>query len=347
MAASWDYVKRLAQRSEQIGYDLTLVAELFLNDIKGIERRRSRRGPPPRRWPRSPAAGADGRRAPDVPPAGDARQAGREDRPHQRRAAVAERRVLVVGGRGAQYGVQFDEHDDRYARTREWLTCSTARGARTASRTTGRTTASRRPCWRRSRCTPARAPRCTPAARARRRKTLIADKCDAYVMHGDPVEVHRRAAWPTCAPRRERSACRRSQFGMAAYAIVRDTERGGAAGAERASRREAPARPASPTIGDWTPTRSWSGRWRCRTTRCRTAACARASSARPSRWPTRVRAYQAVGVDLLLLQCSPQLEEMERFAEQVIRPYREARASAVAGAGAGFPAGLAEGIRGW
>src|SRR5438552_16078574 len=35
MAATWDYVQRLARRSEQIGYDLTLVAELNLNDIKG------------------------------------------------------------------------------------------------------------------------------------------------------------------------------------------------------------------------------------------------------------------------------------------------------------------------
>src|SRR6201992_3590370 len=37
MAATWDYTRRLAQRSEQIGFDLTLVAELFLNDIKGID----------------------------------------------------------------------------------------------------------------------------------------------------------------------------------------------------------------------------------------------------------------------------------------------------------------------
>src|SRR5437868_15371461 len=37
MSASWDYVKRLAQRSEEIGYDITLIAELNLNDIKGIE----------------------------------------------------------------------------------------------------------------------------------------------------------------------------------------------------------------------------------------------------------------------------------------------------------------------
>jgi len=37
MSASWEYVKRLAQRSEQIGYDITLIAELFMNDIKGID----------------------------------------------------------------------------------------------------------------------------------------------------------------------------------------------------------------------------------------------------------------------------------------------------------------------
>ena len=36
MEASWDYVRRLAVRSEQIGYELTLIAELYLNDIKGI-----------------------------------------------------------------------------------------------------------------------------------------------------------------------------------------------------------------------------------------------------------------------------------------------------------------------
>ena len=37
MGTSWDYVKKLAQRSEQIGSDITLIAELFMNDIKGID----------------------------------------------------------------------------------------------------------------------------------------------------------------------------------------------------------------------------------------------------------------------------------------------------------------------
>ena len=38
----------------------------------------------------------------------------------------------------------------------------------------------------------------------------------------------------------------------------------------------------------------------------------------PEQVADQVRAFEAVGVDLLLLQCSPQLEEMERFAEQVM-----------------------------
>jgi len=37
MQATWDYAKRLAIRSEQLGYDLSLIAELNLNDIKGIQ----------------------------------------------------------------------------------------------------------------------------------------------------------------------------------------------------------------------------------------------------------------------------------------------------------------------
>ena len=38
----------------------------------------------------------------------------------------------------------------------------------------------------------------------------------------------------------------------------------------------------------------------------------------PEQVADRVRAFAAIGVDLLLLQCSPQLEEMERFASEVI-----------------------------
>jgi FMNH2-dependent dimethyl sulfone monooxygenase len=42
----------------------------------------------------------------------------------------------------------------------------------------------------------------------------------------------------------------------------------------------------------------------------------------PDRVAERVGEFEDAGVDLLLLQCSPQLEEMERFAETVIREGR-------------------------
>jgi FMNH2-dependent dimethyl sulfone monooxygenase len=40
----------------------------------------------------------------------------------------------------------------------------------------------------------------------------------------------------------------------------------------------------------------------------------------PAQVQDQVAAFEKVGIDLFLLQCSPQLEEMERFAEQVIAP---------------------------
>ncbi|NUR13788.1 MAG: alkanesulfonate monooxygenase, partial [Bradyrhizobium sp.] len=36
----------------------------------------------------------------------------------------------------------------------------------------------------------------------------------------------------------------------------------------------------------------------------------------------RIEVYEAAGLDLLLLQMSPQAEEMDRFAAQVIEPMR-------------------------
>ena len=38
----------------------------------------------------------------------------------------------------------------------------------------------------------------------------------------------------------------------------------------------------------------------------------------PEQVAERIRAFADAGVDLLLLQCSPQLEEMERFAAEVM-----------------------------
>jgi len=123
MAPTWEYVKRLAQRSEQIGYDLTLVAELNLNDIKGEE------APALDAWSTAAALAAVTERLELMVavrptfhnPALLAKQAANIDH-----IGGGNRLSLNVVSswwkdEAKKYGVHFEQHDDRYARTSEWL----------------------------------------------------------------------------------------------------------------------------------------------------------------------------------------------------------------------------------
>src|SRR4051812_11234612 len=122
MEASWPYVKRLARRSEELGYDLTLIAELFLNDIKGID------APALDAWSTAAALAAVTERLELMiavrptfhDPAILAKQAANIDQISNGRLSLN-----VVSSwwkdEARRYGVRFDEHDDRYARTAEWL----------------------------------------------------------------------------------------------------------------------------------------------------------------------------------------------------------------------------------
>ena len=122
MEASWPYVRRLARRSEEIGYDLTLVAELFLNDIKGID------APALDAWSTAAALAAVTERLELMVavrptfhhPAQLAKQAANIDRISGGRLAL---NVVSAWWKdeARRYGAHFDEHDDRYARTTEWL----------------------------------------------------------------------------------------------------------------------------------------------------------------------------------------------------------------------------------
>src|SRR3954447_26688988 len=123
MAARGGSAQPPARRSEQIGYGLTLVAELNLNDIKGED------APALDAWSTAAALAAVTERLELIvavrptfhAPALLAKQAANIDH---------------IGGGGRlslnvvsswwqdeakKYGVHFEQHDDRYARTAEWL----------------------------------------------------------------------------------------------------------------------------------------------------------------------------------------------------------------------------------
>lgn len=318
MEASWEYVKRLAQRSEELGYDLTLIAELFLNDIKGIA------APSLDAWTTAAALAAVTERLELMvavrptfhQPAILAKQAASIDR-------IADGRLSlnVVSSwwkdEARRYGVRFDEHDDRYARTEEWLRVLDG--------------AWREPVFSHHGTyydvdetilepKPVRRPRPTIYAggESETAKNLIARRCDAYVMHGDPPE---RIA-PKIADmrrRREDAGLPAMEYGMAAYTIVRDTE----AQAKRELERITNVAPGSPGYGnyqDWIANTQLESRVSLEDYSVSNRGLRAGLVGTPEQVAERVHELEEAGVGLLLLQCSPQLEEMERFSETVIRP---------------------------
>ncbi|MFL5486227.1 MAG: LLM class flavin-dependent oxidoreductase, partial [Gemmatimonadaceae bacterium] len=214
-----------------------------------------------------------------------------------------------------RYGLEFEEHDDRYARTDEWLRVVNG-------------------VWNDSRFSysgshykveetilepkPVRRPRPTvyaggesPAA-----KELISRACDAYVMHGDPPE---RVA-PKIADmrsRREKLGLGPMQYGVAGYVIVRDTDED----ADRELARITNVQPGSPgyeNYQDWISHTALEQQVSLEDYSVSNRGLRAGLIGTPERVAERIRALESVGTDLLLLQFSPQLEEMERFSETVM-----------------------------
>jgi FMNH2-dependent dimethyl sulfone monooxygenase len=322
MEPTWSYVKTLARRSEEWGYDLTLIAELNLNDIKGVD------APSLDAWSTAASLAAVTStlelmvavRPTFHEPALLAKQAANIDRISDGRLTLN-----VVSSWWAdearQYGVAFDQHDLRYARTAEWLAVVDG-------------------LWREPRFSfagdfyriqdavlepkPVSRPRPTIYAggESETAKSLIAERCDAYVMHGDePERISQRIE--DMKGRRERAGRPRLTFGVAGYTIVRDSE----AEALRERERITDVRQSAAGYGNyqqWIANTQLEQRVSLEDYSVSNRGLRSGLIGTPEQVLAQVQAFEAVGVDLVLLQCSPQLEEMERFARQVIAPYRRA-----------------------
>src|SRR5947209_3507650 len=224
MAATWDYVKRLARRSEQIGYDLTLVAELNLNDIKGED------GPALDAWSTAAALAAVTERLELMvavrptfhAPALLAKQAANIDH-----IGGGDRLSLNVVSswwkdEARKYGVHFEQHDDRYARTSEWLDVVDNLWRRDHFSFEGKYYRIEDAVLQPKPLTRPR-PVIYAGGESEAAKELIARKCDAYVMHGDPPDKIG-ARIDDMRARREPMGLPPMLYGVAAYSIVRPTE---------------------------------------------------------------------------------------------------------------------------
>jgi dimethylsulfone monooxygenase len=317
MPATWSYVKQLAERSEKIGFDCTLVAELNLNDIKG---------------PLAPSLDAFSTAAALAAvtetieimvavrptfhlPALLAKQASNIDHISNGRLTLN-----VVSSWWAdearKYGVAFEQHDDRYARTSEWLDVLDGVWKQNNFSFQGKyyrvddnilapkPVSQPRPCL--------YAGGESPAA-----KELIAEKCDAYLMHGDPPErVAEKIADLTA--RRAKHNLPPLKFGVAGYAIIRDTEKE----AQDELRRITDVHQSAAGYANyqqWLAGTQLEQKVSLEDYSVSNRGLRSGLVGTPEQVSERLAAFEAAGVDLVLLQFSPQQEEMERFAASVIR----------------------------
>jgi dimethylsulfone monooxygenase len=314
MEASWAYARALTQDAERWGYDLTLIAELNLNDIKGTDQ------PALDAWSTAAALAAVTERL-------ELMVAVRPNFHHPALFAKAAANIdRIAGGRlslnvvsswwadeARQYGLQFDQHDDRYARTAEWL--SVVDGLWTQDRfsfagqfyTTDAAICAPKPVKR---------PTIYAGGESEAAKAMIAARCDAYVMHGDPVAA--------MAPKIADMAARRRaaggppmHYGMAAYAIVRDSEAEAKRELERITNvTDLPAGYAN--FDQWLSGTQLERELKIQEYSVSNRGLRPNLVGTPEQLKERIAEYEAAGLDLLLLQMSPQAEEMERFAAQVM-----------------------------
>jgi FMNH2-dependent dimethyl sulfone monooxygenase len=318
MEASWDYVSRLARRSEEIGYDLTLVAELNLNDIKGAE------SPSLDAWSTAAALMAVTRRLELMVavrptfhlPALLAKQAANID--HIGGGGRLSLNVVSSwwADEARKYGVHFEQHDDRYARTAEWLEVLNRAWTEDHFSYDGKYYRVEDTVLQPKPLTKPR-PIIYAGGESEAAKELIAARCDAYVMHGDPPARVREKIEDMSA-RRERMGLPRMQFGVAAYAIVRETEAEWRAELARITDVKQSAA-GYDNYRQWLAGTQLEQRVSLEDYSVSNRGLRSGLVGTPEQVAERVAEFEEAGVDLLLLQCSPQLEEMERFSEAVIK----------------------------
>ena len=317
METSWEYAKRLTQRAEQLGYDLSLIAELNLNDIKGME------APSLDAWSTAAALAAVTEKLEIMVavrptfhnPALLAKQSANIDHISNGRLTLN-----VVSSwwadEATKYGIVFDQHDDRYARTSEWLDVIDG-------------------CWKQQHFSyegkyykvddnvlspkPVSRPRpiLYAGGESETAKNLIAAKCDAYLMHGDPPENIAKKI-TDMRERREKLGLPPMTFGFAAYAIVRDTE----AEAQRERARITDVQQSARGYANyqqWIAGSKLDQKVSLEDYSVSNRGLRAGLVGTPEQIQERLEEFASVGVDLVLLQSSPQLEEMERFAAQVMK----------------------------
>jgi dimethylsulfone monooxygenase len=325
MPPTFEYAKKVIQSAEKWGYDTTLIAELYLNDIKGPE------APSLEAWSTAAALAAVTEKIEIMTavrpgfhnPAVTAKMAANIDRISNGRFTLN-----IVSAwweeEARQYGGQFTEHDQRYERTKEFI--EILKGLWTEERFSyhgnfyklENTALAPKPVQ-------SPHPVLYAGGESEKGKQVISQYCDAYVMHGGTVEEIKEKI---AEMKERRSALGRAplqSFGMAAYVICRDTEEEARAELERITTIKDHSGYAG--YKDFTSKSQLEQKVSLQDYSVSNRGLRPQLIGTPEQIAERIHAYEEAGLDLLLLQFSPQLEEMERFAKEVMPRVNAAKRS--------------------
>lgn len=314
MPVSWPYIRDLAVESEQLGFDLSLIAELNLNDIKGHH------APSLDCWTLAPAVAA----------ATSTLELMLAVRPNYHSPALTAKALstldVIAPGRislnvvsswwkdeATQYGAPFDVHDARYARTEEWLDVV---GRLLREDTVSHNGALYQVEDAVLEPKPSRLPPVYMGGESPKAKDVIAAQADAYVMHGDAPDVIASKVEDLNA---RRAAVGRPPmvFGVSGYVICRDTEADARAELDRIlDVRSSPEAYAS--YKDFVEGSQLESQVSLEEYSVSNRGLRSGLIGTPDQITERLHAYELAGVGLMLLQFSPQREEMARFGKDVI-----------------------------
>ncbi|MEZ3159961.1 LLM class flavin-dependent oxidoreductase [Microbacterium sp. BWT-B31] len=308
------HLAEIARTAEAVGFDVTLIPELNLNDIRGFE------GPTFDAWATTTALAAVTQRIELMVAL----------RPSYHPPALAAKQAATIqaisGGRftlnvvsawwaeeARQYGVEFRAHDDRYALTAEYV--EVLRGLWTetpyshagASFTLEGTYLEPKP---------ETLPLIYAGGESEAGRAAISGFADAYLTHGGTVDELAAKIDDMRRRRQERGGEPFRHFGMAAYAIVRDTEEEAQAELERITDVRGGAAYAS--YQEFVSKSQLDTQVDLKDYSVSNRGLRPGFVGTPKQVAEKILAFEAVGVDTLLLQFSPALAELERFAEQVI-----------------------------
>ncbi|AFR46918.1 MULTISPECIES: LLM class flavin-dependent oxidoreductase [unclassified Gordonia (in: high G+C Gram-positive bacteria)] len=332
MPATWDYVKRLSQLADRLGYHTTLVPELYLNDRKGIH------APSLEAWSLSSAILAVTERLRVMTavragfhlPAVTAKESATiTDIAGGASSDPARFALNVVAAwweeEAKQYGGAFTRHDERYRQAQEFVDILRGLWNHTPFSYAGEHFSVHDSILSPK---PVAQPPIFAGGESEGGRESIATFADSYVLHGGTVDEVR-AKIADMNDRSQRIHQRdMAEFGMSAYVIVRDTEAEARAELDRITTID-PRSPGYASFEEFARNSELDVELTKREYSVGTRGLRPELVGTPEVVAEKIRAYQDAGLTLLLIQCSPAHDELERIAQQVFPLVPEVRTEVV------------------